>query len=114
MSLFKEIEIYAGRRVVIPITYKVGGVAADITGYTFTLMVKDRLDKPNADSLLEVDAVLVAPLDGTMVLTLLETDTSSLEACNYFYDLTAYDPSGSPHYLEQGRVDVKTPVNLYE
>lgn len=104
--------IYYGRKYVIPITYKVGGVAQDITGYTFTLMVKKLLTQDNSDAVLTKDADHVSAVDGTMQLVLEPEDTAAIRDGTYYYDFVAYDPDSKPMTIEQGTFVLNTPVNL--
>ena len=102
---------YKGRRVVIPITYKVDSVAVDVTGYTFTFMMKKRLSFDDADAILTKDAALSDPTNGIVTLTLTEEETD-IKPMEYYYDLMLTDDSGYVTQLDQNKVEVLTPVNL--
>ena len=103
-------DFYKGRTVEIPMTYKVDGVAFDITGYTFTFMMKVSLSDSDVDAVITKDAVITDAVNGELILTLSNSDTD-VDTRKYYYDFIVVDDGGAIQTLDQNTLKVLKPVN---
>jgi hypothetical protein len=98
--------IYRGEDVTFQFTMV---PTTDITGWTITLRVKAALMDPAA--LLTVSGTLQAPAAGVFTVPLTATQTQSLSAGQYAYDVWRTD-SGSAANLSLGLLVVKSSVRV--
>ena len=81
-------EIEQGSTFSKDIVYKPGGIAADLTGYSATLIAKCNIQ--NTDKVLDLstaDAITITPITGTITIDLPASFTTALTFKEAFYEL---------------------------
>lgn len=95
----------------IRLALKSGGSPLDITGYTYKMTLKTNIDDadPGALQLTATPSVATSPTEasqGILYITATDTQTDSLEAGTYNYDVQQKDDTGKIQTLLIGKVKV--------
>ena len=98
------ITVYDGEDFAPTLTYKVDGVAQDITGYTMTANLKQRRSDSTAAA--TFDCSIVDAANGIFNFKLSRSDISGLAASHYYFDLFANDGLLTYHWMT-GRLEKK-------
>lgn len=110
MARANQITVQRGTTHSIGIVYKEDGVATDITGSTILFTVKNvEYDDDAADSTAIINKNVTThtdPTNGETAITILPTDTRSLDPGNYYYSIKIdKDSDDSTVYeLSEGRL----------
>ena len=97
-----------GDTFVRSITMKRDGVAVDITGATILFTLK--LNVSDAANTVQVSGVLTTPTSGIFSVTLDPSDTSSIAAANYHYDIEITESDSVKTTLLKGRINVEPEI----
>lgn len=86
--------LYRGNTTPWKFIYKEDGVAADITGYTFTLTVdtEENPEDPSATQVFEIAGVITSAADGEFEFRP-STANMTLDAGTYYYEVNVNDGS---------------------
>ena len=96
-------EFYRGDRIDWPYTYKVGGVATDITGYTFLFTVNSEKEPDDTSGqIFQSEATIIDAGTGALSLLL----TTEIDPGDYFYDIQVTKDNGNVKTLEKGSFKV--------
>lgn len=83
-----DFEIEQGATFTKDVVYKPGGVAADLTGYTATLIAKCNIqDTEKVLDLSSPTEIVITPLTGTITITLTAAETAALTFNKALYEL---------------------------
>ena len=96
-----DFEIEQGTTFTKDVVYKPGGVAANLTGYTATLIAK--CNKQDAEKVLDLSTptdIILTPLTGTLTISLTATETAALSFKNAYYELVSINGSYKKRILE--------------
>lgn len=96
-----DFEIEQGTTFTKDIVYKPGGVAANLTGYTATLIAK--CHKQDTDKVLDLTTpteIIITPLTGTLTIVLTATETAALAFNKAVYELIIINGSYKKRILE--------------
>lgn len=108
-----NLEIEQGTTWSTVLTWKIGGVAVNLTGYTARLQARRRPD--SATQLLSLTSspaagITLGGVAGTITLTLSATATAALHPGCYVYDLELVSAGGEVTRLVEGQWIVKAEV----
>lgn len=96
-----DFEIEQGTTFTKDVVYKPGGVAANLTGYTATLIAK--CNKQDAEKVLDLSTpteIILTPLTGTLTISLTATETAALSFKNAYYELVIINGAYKKRILE--------------
>lgn len=105
-----DFEIEQGTTFTKDIVYKPGGVAANLTGYTATLIAK--CNKQDTDKVLDLSTpteLVLTPLTGTLTISLTATETAALSFKSAYYELVIINGTYKKRILE-GKVTLSPGV----
>jgi len=111
-----DLEVYKGDSPNIVLTVKNSstGVAIDITGYTFYMMVKESPDDADGDA--KINKIVTShsdPTNGVTTISLSTEDTAqtvSSSTQKYVYDIRMKDTSNNITTLMKGNFKVLKPI----
>ena len=94
-----ELSILKGADLPYTLTIKdSSGDVQDITGWSFTLMVKNDINDTDASALISKAGVLTNPTVGIATITLDRTDTENLDYGEYTYNIQIIKDDGKYKY----------------
>lgn len=91
-------------------TYKVGGTAVNLTGYTAAMQVRTSYTASPIISLTTSSGITLGGSAGTITVNISATTTASYTSGQYIYDLELTSPSGVVTRLLQGRFTITSEV----
>lgn len=109
-------DFFQGENKVLPVTiYQSDGTTLqNVTGWAISFMVKKHATDADASAKITkttgAGIVLTAPLSGLITITLADTDTASLPADSYAYEIKRTD-AGSKTVLTEGRFTLRQAVH---
>lgn len=108
-----DITIEQGATWNLLMTWKIGGTAVNLTGYTARMQV--RVDVEDSETILSLttDAgggIVLGDVLGTITLSRSATQTAALAAGEYVYDLELISTGGQVTRLLQGQFSVSAEV----
>jgi Tfp pilus assembly protein PilV len=102
--------IYKGTSKTYLITYKVNGVVANITGFTFYFSVKKMESQPNSSALISKTITTHSdPTNGQTQIILSPTDTN-IPTGVYIYDIIVLDTSNNRYRVDGGKFTILATV----
>lgn len=100
-----NISVVKGDDKDIVVNFKNGSSAMDITGATVIFTVKE-LQGGSTISLQKVVTSHTDSVNGQSTISIEDTDTASLDAKTYWYDIQLQTASGKKHTVVVGRINV--------
>lgn len=105
-----DFEIEQGSTFTKDIVYKPGGVAADLTGYSATLIAK--CNKQDTEKVLDISTdseIIITPLTGTITVALTAAETQALDFKKAYYELLLINGAYKKRIL-QGKITLSPGV----
>lgn len=99
--------IEQGADYTLVVTASVGGLPMNLTGYTVKAQLRKKFD---ATEYTDFDAVIFAPIEGKVSISLSATVTAALAPTNYVYDCILTSADGKVIRLIEGRAYVTPEV----
>lgn len=98
-----DININDGSEYVLDVTYKVNGVAVDVTGYTAEFTIRGHAGQTGTPllQLTELSGIVVGTTDGKFTITISSTQ-SAFGNSALVYNLDITPPAGDKNRLLQG------------
>lgn len=105
-----DFEIEQGTTFTKDIVYKPGGVAANLTGYTATLIAKcNKQDTAKVLDLSTPTEIVLTPLTGLLTISLTAAETAALSFKSAYYELVIINGTYKKRILE-GKVTLSPGV----
>lgn len=105
-----SLQFVRGDDLRIPLTFKSGGVATDLTGYSFAAQIRS---KPNGYIMVAFDVDLSNAATGQVVLTAPHTTTQAIRLETAWWDLQQTNPSGKiDTIIGPAEVDIQKDVTI--